>query len=114
MVSTAHDLPYNDEDVVSSPKVPESKKRKTRGSTTLPDVIKDKSSGVRKVLHYNSKGQPIGTVTAKYNSYLGVLARTAISIRYKTWDDVEPWKKEKVWRCVQVCITYICKVKFQL
>ena len=51
MVSTAHDLPYNDEDAVSSPKVPESKRRKTRGSTTLPDVIKDKSSRVHKVLH---------------------------------------------------------------
>ncbi|XP_028096032.1 uncharacterized protein LOC114295933 [Camellia sinensis] len=76
-----------------------SKKRKGRGSTTLPGIIKAESSGVQKIIHYNEFGQPIGEV--QYPSYLGVLARTMVPIVYKDWHKVPKELKEKLWSCVE-------------
>ncbi|XP_058201697.1 uncharacterized protein LOC131316371 isoform X2 [Rhododendron vialii] len=79
---------------------PGSNIRRGRGSTFLPDVIKDRSSGVRKVVKYNKRGQAIGETRAKYSSYLGVLARTMVPID-RTWKKVSDENKEMLWRCVK-------------
>ncbi|XP_058185923.1 uncharacterized protein LOC131303148 [Rhododendron vialii] len=92
----------NEEDLTASPKKQQSKKRKSRGSTTLPDIIKAKSSGVKKVIQYNEKGQPTGVNRAKYASYLGVLARTLVPISCHKWFKVTPQLKDKLWSSVEV------------
>lgn len=78
--------------------------RRGRGSAFLPDVIKDRSSGVQKVVKYNKIGQAIGETRAKYSSYLGVLARTMVPID-RTWRKASDENKEMLWRCVKVCTT---------
>ncbi|KAI8571849.1 hypothetical protein RHMOL_Rhmol01G0151900 [Rhododendron molle] len=88
-----------DEDAQLSPD-PGSNIRRGRGSTFLPDVIKDRSSGVRKVVKYNKRGQAIGETRAKYSSYFGVLARTMVPID-RTWKKVSDENKEMLWRCVK-------------
>lgn len=99
-MGSSQNLPINGQDAVSSPD-PTRKKRKNRrgrGSTFLPDIIKDRSSGIRKVVKYNRRGQPIGS--EKFSSYLGVLARTMVPI-HRTWKKVSNEDKEMLWKCVQ-------------
>ncbi|CAL5328109.1 unnamed protein product [Camellia sinensis] len=76
-----------------------SKKRKGRGSITLPGIIKDESFGVQKIIHYNELGQPIGDV--QYLSYRGVLARAMVPIVYKDWHKIPKELKEKLWSCAE-------------
>ena len=68
----------------------------------LPSVIKDRSAGVRKIIKYNQKGQPIGDDAKKYVSYLGVLGRTMVPLNYENWHKVPKELKEKLWSCVEV------------
>lgn len=103
-MGSSQNLPSNGHDALSSPD-PTCKKRKNRrgrGSTFLPDIIKDRGSGIRKVVKYNRRGQPIGS--EKFSSYLGVLARTMVPI-HRTWKKVSNEDKEMLWKSVQVCTT---------
>ncbi|CAL5326358.1 unnamed protein product [Camellia sinensis] len=77
-------------------------KKKGKGSTTLPDIIKDRSFAVRKAIEYNEKSQPIGNNSIKCSSYHRVLARTMIPICYKDWFEVPAELKEKLWSCVEL------------
>lgn len=104
-MDTSHVLPTDGEDAWLPATEPKSNKRKGRGSTTLPDVIKDRSSGVRKAIDYNENGQLIGNNSIKCSSYHGVLARTMIPICYKDWFEVPAELKEKLWSCVEVSKT---------
>ena len=104
-MDTSHVLPTDGEDAWLPAIEPTSNKRKDRGSTTLPDVIKDRSSGVQKAIDYNENGQLIGNNSIKCSSYLGVLARTMILICYKDWFEVLAELKEKFWSCVEVSKT---------
>ncbi|KAF5958330.1 hypothetical protein HYC85_005555 [Camellia sinensis] len=104
-MDTSHVLPTDGEDAWLPATEPTSNKRKCRGSTTLPDVIKDRSSGVRKAIDYNENGQLIGNNSIKCSSYHGVLARTMIPICYKDWFEVPAKLKEKLWSCVEVSKT---------
>ncbi|KAI9196224.1 hypothetical protein LWI28_022076 [Acer negundo] len=90
------DHPENDGD--DSP----SEKRKGRGRTILPKLIKLKSSGEKLVIVFNSKGQPIGQTHTDLGSYIGVLAKTMIPISCKTWKKVDKEFKDKLWNCVEM------------
>lgn len=79
-MDTSHVLPTDGENGWLLATKPKSNKRKGRGSTILPDVIKDRSSAVRKAIEYNENGQPIGNNSIKCSSYHGVLARTMVPI----------------------------------
>ena len=103
--------PGNEEDAVPSP-TDLTRKRKGRGSTKLPDVTKDKSAGVRKVIEYNRRGQPIGKYKAKYMSYHGVLARQMVPLAYKTWFKVPVELKDKLWDCVEVSMVCVVHLQF--
>ncbi|KAF7150098.1 hypothetical protein RHSIM_Rhsim02G0154800 [Rhododendron simsii] len=63
--------------------------------------LKAKSSGVKKVIQYNEKGQLMGVNRAKYASYLGVLARTLVPISCHNWFKVTPQLKAKLWNSVE-------------
>ncbi|KAH7849778.1 hypothetical protein Vadar_022857 [Vaccinium darrowii] len=89
----------NDKDTELSPDSNSCKRR--RGSTFLPDVIKDRSSGERREVHYNKRGQTIGETKPKYSSWLGVLARTMVPID-REWKEVTNENKNKLWECVQM------------
>ncbi|KAH7838947.1 hypothetical protein Vadar_033035 [Vaccinium darrowii] len=89
----------NDKDTEVLPNSNSCKRR--RGSTFLPDVIKDRSSSVRREVHYNKRGQTIGETKPKYSSWLGVLARTMVPID-REWKEVTNENKNKLSECVQM------------
>ncbi|KAF5939815.1 hypothetical protein HYC85_020982 [Camellia sinensis] len=97
-MDTSHVLPTDGEDAWLLATEPKSNKRKGRGSTTLLDVIKDRSSAI----DYNENGQLIGNNSIKCSSYHGVLARIMVPICYKDWFEVPGKLKEKLWSCVEL------------
>ena len=57
--------------------------RKSRGMTRKVMVIKNRSKGLKFLIKYNQDGIFIGDTSVYLTSYLGVLARTMVPIRYK-------------------------------
>ena len=48
----------------------------------------------------------VGDTSVHLTSYLGVLARTMMPIRYKDWRDVPIQLKEKLWDSIEVTYLY--------
>lgn len=91
----------NEEGAPASPRDSQGKKRKGRGSTTLPEITKNKSVGIRIVVQYDEQGRPVGKDQPKFVSYLGVLARTMVPVIHKDWHHVPDDLKDKLWESVQ-------------
>ncbi|KAL6329281.1 hypothetical protein AAG906_015485 [Vitis piasezkii] len=66
-------------------------KRKYRGMTRKHMIIKNRSKGVKLSVKISSSS----------TSYLGVLARTMVPIRYKTWHVVPKQLKDKLWDSIE-------------
>ncbi|KAH7838128.1 hypothetical protein Vadar_022380 [Vaccinium darrowii] len=79
-MDSSNNQPSNEEDATAPPRDSKCKKRKGRGSTTLPEITKNRSAGVKIVVEYDDDGNPIGKDGSKFVSYLGVLARTMVPI----------------------------------
>ena len=60
-------------------------KKKSRGMTRKVMVIKNWSKGIKLLIKYNQDGIFVGDTSVHLTSYLGVLARTMVPIRYKDW-----------------------------
>ena len=58
-------------------------KRKSQGMTRKAMVIKNRSKGIKLLIKYNQDGIFFGNTSVHLISYLGVLARTIMLIRYK-------------------------------
>ena len=59
-----------------------------RGRTQMKRVVKNKIKGVKETIEYNKRIQGIGEESARFQNYLGVLARALIPIKYKDWFEV--------------------------
>ena len=70
-------------------------------------IIKNRSKGVKLPVKYNLDGIFIGESAVHLTSYLGVLARTMVPIRYKTWHVVPKQLKDKLWNSIEVTISYL-------
>ena len=70
-------------------------------------IIKNRSKGVKLSVKYNLDGIFIGESAVHLTSYLGVLARTMVPIRYKTWHVVPKQLKDKLWDSIEVTISYL-------
>ena len=70
-------------------------------------IIKNRSKGVKLSIKYNLDGIFIGELVVHLTSYLGVLARTMVPIRYKTWHVVPKQLKDKLWNSIEVTISYL-------
>ena len=82
-------------------------KRKYRGMTRKHMIIKNRSKGVKLPVKYNLNGIFIGESAVHLTSYLGVLARTMVLIRYQTWHVVPKQLKDKLWDSIEVTISYL-------
>ena len=82
-------------------------KRKYRGMTRKHMIIKNRSKGVKLPVKYNLDAIFIGESAVHLTSYLGVLARTMVPIRYKTWHVVPKQLKDKLWDSIEVTISYL-------
>ena len=80
------------------------KKRKSRGRTNLPQLVRNRNNGQKLIVEYNKRGQPHGKVATRLFSFLGVLARTMVRISYEDWSKVPSETKEKIWECIKVCV----------
>ncbi|XP_059596352.1 uncharacterized protein LOC100854224 [Vitis vinifera] len=76
-------------------------KRKYRGMTRKSMITKNRSKGIKLQVKYNLDGIFIGESTVHLTSYLGVLARTMVPIRYQTWHVVPKQLKHKLWDSIE-------------
>lgn len=74
----------------------------TRGNVCLTELAKRKAKGIKEVVEFNVRGQPIGRVAAEMQSYIGLLARQEVKISYKTWKMVPKEVKDIIWEHVNV------------
>ncbi|KAF5195085.1 hypothetical protein FRX31_015326 [Thalictrum thalictroides] len=74
--------------------------RKGRGITTLSHITED-TNAVRKVIEFNTNGQPIGPNTNEFSSYLGILGRKMVPIIHESWPKVPKDLKEILWNSAQ-------------
>ncbi|RVW89704.1 hypothetical protein CK203_047223 [Vitis vinifera] len=68
-------------------------------------IIKNRSKGVKLSVKYNLDGIFIGESAVHLTSYLGVLARTMVPIRYKTWHVVPKQLKDKLWNSIETAFS---------
>ncbi|XP_022775831.1 uncharacterized protein LOC111317652 [Durio zibethinus] len=76
------------------------KKRKTRGRTTMPALDKLRSEQKKLQVEFNSKEQPVGYAAKKMAGYIGILVRSIVPITVKNWRMVTDEQKQKIWDLV--------------
>ncbi|KAL5579155.1 hypothetical protein UlMin_011597 [Ulmus minor] len=76
---------------------PEKKKRKGRGATYMPTVIRKKIHDSRSTVAVNRRGQLVGPTAVELQSYVGVLVRQSVPITITTWHKVPNELKNKIW-----------------
>ncbi|KAL6349880.1 hypothetical protein AAG906_001767 [Vitis piasezkii] len=75
--------------------------KKNRGTTRKSMIIRNRNRGIKLVIKYNADGIYVGESYVHLTSYLGVLARTMVPIRYNTWRDVPEQLKDKLWDSIE-------------
>ena len=65
-------------------------------------IIKNRSKGVKLVIKYNLDGLYVGQASVHLTSFLSVLARTMVQIRYNSWRDVPIQVKNNLWDTIEV------------
>ncbi|XP_062080344.1 uncharacterized protein LOC133785102 [Humulus lupulus] len=78
------------------------KSRQTKGIVRLAKIIVDKIKGIKINLRFNKRGQSIGTPKRALQYYLGMQAKSMVSITYDNWHDVPAATLENVWKDVNV------------
>ena len=77
-------------------------RKRCRGITRKTMIIKIRSKGIKLVVEYNVDGVYVGQAAVHLTSYLGVLARTMVPIRYRTWHHVPKQLKNKLWDSIEL------------
>ncbi|KAF1863073.1 hypothetical protein Lal_00018920 [Lupinus albus] len=71
-----------------TPVTPHTQKRKPRGITSMKSVVRSRSNNIKTTVEWNAKGQPLNNKGGNtFVSYIGVLVRRTISIKFKHWSD---------------------------
>ncbi|KAF1879910.1 hypothetical protein Lal_00022814 [Lupinus albus] len=66
----------------------QTQKRKPRGVTTMKSVVRARSNNSKLTVEWNTKGQPLNNKGGNtLVSYIGVVVRKNISIKFKHWSD---------------------------
>ena len=77
-------------------------RKRCRGITRKTIIIKNRSKGIKLAVKYNVDGINVGQAVMHLTSYLGVLVRTMVPIRYSTWHHVPKQLKTKLWDSIEV------------
>ncbi|KAF1868169.1 hypothetical protein Lal_00018686 [Lupinus albus] len=68
--------------------IPQSHKRKPCGVTAMKSVVRARSNNNKLTVEWNAKGQPLNNKGGnKLVSYIGVVVRQNVSIKFKHWSD---------------------------
>ncbi|KAF1892286.1 hypothetical protein Lal_00010750 [Lupinus albus] len=63
-------------------------KRKQRGITAMKSVVRSRSNNNKLMVEWNARGQPLNNKGGnKLVSYIGVVVRQNVSIKFKHWSD---------------------------
>ena len=81
-------------------------KRKSQRMTPKTMIIKNRSKGIKLLFRYNKDDIFIEDTSVHLISYLGVLARTMVHVRYRNWQDVPIQLKDKSWDSIEVTNLY--------
>ncbi|CAL9024675.1 unnamed protein product [Prunus brigantina] len=73
-----------------------------RGMSTMPRVVKRKLQKIKPVVEYNKRGKGIGQAHIEMQSYIGVLARSAVPLVDKKWAEIPKDIKEQIWEAVDM------------
>ncbi|KAF1896017.1 hypothetical protein Lal_00033457 [Lupinus albus] len=78
----------------------QTQKRKPRGITAMKSVVRSRSNDNKLTVEWNAKGQPLNNKGGKkLVSYIGVVVRQNISIKFKHWsDDRLNAAKDIIWK----------------
>jgi len=80
--------------------------------TRLTDVTNRRE---RMLVHIDPRsGEPSGPWEKKYRSYIGMLAKTKVSIAIACWDDVAQVGKNLLWKDLVVCLLKPITIFFML
>ncbi|XP_062014202.1 uncharacterized protein LOC133730667 [Rosa rugosa] len=71
-----------------------------RGMVTMNRITRRLIRGRKLTIQINDKGEPYGKAAKEMQSYIGVLARTKISIVTGDWREVDPEEKQKIWESI--------------
>ncbi|XP_062103563.1 uncharacterized protein LOC133814644 [Humulus lupulus] len=74
------------------------KSRQTKGIVRLEKIIADKIKEIKINLRFNKRGQSIGTPERALQCYLGMQAKSMVSITYDNWHDVPAATLENIWK----------------
>ena len=78
--------------------------KKTREATRLKAIAINRLSGIKIPVDIDPQsGRALGPNGAKFGSYLGVLARSKISILVHDWDHVTKEEKDRIWQ--DLCVS---------
>ena len=75
-------------------------------------IIKNRSKGIKLLIKNNQDGIFVRDAYVHLTSYLGVLARTMVPIRYRDWRDVPIQLKDKLWDAIEVTYIYFKRLLF--
>lgn len=74
--------------------------KKKRGKTLLANLTK-KSNDLR-IIYWNEKGQPIGTNSVQFSSFVGSLVREIVPYTISDWRKISPLLRDVLWASIQV------------
>ncbi|KAF1896015.1 hypothetical protein Lal_00033455 [Lupinus albus] len=93
-----------------TPITPQTQKHKPRGITALKSVVHSISNNNKLTVEWNTKGQPLKNKGGnKLVSYIGVVVRKNVSIKFKHWSDERlNAVKDIIWKditcnCIPCC-----------
>ncbi|KAF1885804.1 hypothetical protein Lal_00042673 [Lupinus albus] len=89
---------------------PVTHKRSPRGVTSMKNVACARSKNIKWTVEWNTKGQPCNNKGGNtLVSYIGVLVRQNVSIKFKSWfDERLNTMKDLIWEDITVSFHAIC------
>ena len=80
------------------------RKRKTRGASFYPNLVKKKVQGIRTPVTLNNRGQFVGDSGVELQNYTALIVRQIVSLSILNWSKVPHEMKTKVWEQVLVSV----------
>lgn len=74
--------------------------KKKRGRTCLQVMATGENQ--RKLVEWNERGQPVGEVSKRFSSTIGVIVREQVPINIETWHKVTDGAKNNLWKLLMV------------
>ncbi|XP_062097889.1 uncharacterized protein LOC133803787 [Humulus lupulus] len=72
--------------------------KKTRGKTLLENLTK-RNNDLR-IINWNEKGQPVGTNSVQFSSFVGALVREVVPYTISDWRKVSPLMRDVLWASI--------------